>query len=103
VLADEQGLPRPLCLGAVVSVAGYLEWRLDQRVLRLGQPLPPPRCPRYLLYRSPVSPSPRRGGQQASDARCVLDERLARGEIDPDECRRLRITSRSTAARSGNH
>ena len=37
-----------ICLGAVVSVAGYLEWRRDQRALRLGQPLPPSPLPRIL-------------------------------------------------------
>ena len=37
-----------ICLGAVVSVAGYLEWRRDQRALRLGQPLPPSLLPRIL-------------------------------------------------------
>jgi putative membrane protein len=26
-----------ICLGAVVSVAGYLKWRRDQRALRLGR------------------------------------------------------------------
>ena len=37
-----------ICLGAIVSVAGYLEWRRDQRALRLGQPLPPSLLPRIL-------------------------------------------------------
>ena len=37
-----------ICLGAFVSVAAYLEWRRDQRALRLGQPLPPSRLPRIL-------------------------------------------------------
>ena len=37
-----------ICLGAVVSVAGFLEWRRDQRALRLGQPLPPSPLPRIL-------------------------------------------------------
>ena len=37
-----------ICLGAIVSVAGYLEWQRDQRALRLGQPLPPSRLPRIL-------------------------------------------------------
>jgi putative membrane protein len=37
-----------ICLGAIVSVAGYLEWRRDQRVLRLGQPLPPSLLPGIL-------------------------------------------------------
>lgn len=37
-----------ICLGAVVSVAGYLEWRRDQRALRLGQPLPPSPLPKIL-------------------------------------------------------
>ncbi len=37
-----------ICLGAVISVAGYLEWRRDQRALRLGQPLPPSPLPRIL-------------------------------------------------------
>ena len=30
------------------------------------------------------------GGRQPGDARAILDERLARGEIDPEEHRRLR-------------
>jgi putative membrane protein len=37
-----------ICLGAVLSVAGYLEWRRDQRALRLGQPLPPSPLPKIL-------------------------------------------------------
>ena len=37
-----------ICLGAVLSMAGYREWRRDQRALRLGQPLPPSRLPRIL-------------------------------------------------------
>ena len=37
-----------ICLGAIVSVAGYLEWQRDQRALRLGQPLPPSLLPRIL-------------------------------------------------------
>ncbi len=37
-----------ICLGAVISVAGYLEWRRDQRALRLGQPLPRSPLPRIL-------------------------------------------------------
>lgn len=35
-------------LGAVVSVASYLEWTRDQRALRRGDPLPPSRLPRIL-------------------------------------------------------
>jgi inner membrane protein YidH len=37
-----------ICLGAIVSVVGYLEWRRDQQALRLGQPLPPSRLPKIL-------------------------------------------------------
>jgi putative membrane protein len=37
-----------ICLGAIVSIAGYLEWRRDQRALRLGRPLPPSLLPRIL-------------------------------------------------------
>ncbi|HCU93400.1 MAG TPA: hypothetical protein DHU96_11975 [Actinobacteria bacterium] len=33
---------------------------------------------------------PGHGGQQPADARRILDERLARGEIDAEEYRRLR-------------
>jgi putative membrane protein len=33
---------------------------------------------------------PERGGQQPGDARRILDERLARGEIDDGEYQRLR-------------
>ena len=33
---------------------------------------------------------PERGGQQPGGARAILDERLARGEIDAEEYRRLR-------------
>lgn len=35
-------------LGAVVSVASYLEWVRDQRALRRGEPLPPTYLPRIL-------------------------------------------------------
>ena len=41
-----------------------------------------------------------RGGQQPGDAHRVLDERLARGEIDPDEYRRLRDVLDGAAGRS---
>ncbi len=37
-----------ICLGAIVSIAGYLEWRRDQRALRLSQPLPPSSLPKVL-------------------------------------------------------
>jgi inner membrane protein YidH len=37
-----------ICLGAIVSIAGYLEWRRDQRALRLGQPLRPSLLPKVL-------------------------------------------------------
>lgn len=37
-----------ICLGAVLSVASYLEWTRDQRALRRGKPLPPSRLPRIL-------------------------------------------------------
>ncbi len=37
-----------ICLGAIVSIAGYVEWRRDQRALRLGRPLPPSSLPRIL-------------------------------------------------------
>ncbi len=37
-----------ISLGAVVSVASYLEWARDQRALRRGEPLPPSRLPRIL-------------------------------------------------------
>jgi putative membrane protein len=37
-----------LSLGAVVSVASYLEWTRDQRALRQGEPLPPSHLPRIL-------------------------------------------------------
>jgi putative membrane protein len=37
-----------ITLGAVVSVASYLEWARDQRALRRGDPLPPSRLPRIL-------------------------------------------------------
>jgi putative membrane protein len=35
-------------------------------------------------------PGPRDGEQRGGDARRIVDERLARGEIDTDEYRRLR-------------
>jgi putative membrane protein len=41
-----------------------------------------------------------RSGQQPGDARRILDERLARGEIDPDEYRRLREVLEGGAGRS---
>jgi putative membrane protein len=37
-----------ISLGAVVSVASYLEWTRDQQALRRGEPLPPSRLPRIL-------------------------------------------------------
>jgi putative membrane protein len=37
-----------IVLGAVISVASYLEWRRDQRALRRGEPLPPSALPRIL-------------------------------------------------------
>jgi putative membrane protein len=37
-----------ISLGAIVSVASYLEWARDQRALRRGEPLPPSRLPRIL-------------------------------------------------------
>jgi putative membrane protein len=37
-----------ISLGAVFSVASYLEWARDQRALRRGEPLPPSRLPRIL-------------------------------------------------------
>ena len=37
-----------ISLGAVVSVASYLEWTRDQRALRRGEPLPPSHLPRIL-------------------------------------------------------
>ena len=36
------------------------------------------------------SPSPGSGECRGDDARCILDQRLARGEIDAEEYRRLR-------------
>src|SRR6266700_5002585 len=52
----------------------------------------------------PERGGPERGGRQPGDARAILDERLARGEIDPEEYRRLREvldggTGRSPAGR----
>ena len=46
------------------------------------------------------------GGRPAADPRRILDERLARGEIDPDEYQRLRDVleggiGRSTAGSGG--
>jgi putative membrane protein len=37
-----------IVLGAVISVASYLEWRRDQRALRRGEPLPRSALPRIL-------------------------------------------------------
>ena len=37
-----------IALGAIVSVAGYLEWRRNQRALRHEQPLPRSPLPRIL-------------------------------------------------------
>lgn len=37
-----------IALGAILSVAGYLEWRRNQRALRRGQPLPRSPLPRIL-------------------------------------------------------
>jgi putative membrane protein len=37
-----------IALGAILSVAGYLEWRRNQRALRHGQPLPRSPLPRIL-------------------------------------------------------
>jgi putative membrane protein len=37
-----------IVIGGVVSVMSYLEWRRDQRALRLGQPLPRSVLPRLL-------------------------------------------------------
>ncbi|HXZ69523.1 MAG TPA: SHOCT domain-containing protein [Streptosporangiaceae bacterium] len=44
-------------------------------------------------------PGPR-DGEQRADARRILDERLARGEIDTDEYRRLRDVLASGEGRS---
>jgi len=41
-----------------------------------------------------------RGGQQPGDAHRILDERLARGEIDAEEYRRLREVLDGDADRS---
>jgi putative membrane protein len=37
-----------IALGAILAVAGYLEWRRNQRALRHGQPLPRSLLPRLL-------------------------------------------------------
>jgi inner membrane protein YidH len=37
-----------IALGAIIAVAGYLEWRRDQHALRHGQPLPRSSLPRIL-------------------------------------------------------
>jgi inner membrane protein YidH len=37
-----------IALGAILSVAGYLEWRRNQRALRDGEPLPRSPLPRIL-------------------------------------------------------
>jgi inner membrane protein YidH len=37
-----------IALGAILAVAGYLEWRRNQRALRRGQPLPRSPLPRIL-------------------------------------------------------
>ena len=37
-----------IALGAILSAAGYLEWRRNQRALRRGQPLPRSPLPRLL-------------------------------------------------------
>jgi putative membrane protein len=37
-----------IALGAILSVAGYSEWRRNQRALRQGQPLPRSSLPRIL-------------------------------------------------------
>ena len=37
-----------IALGAIIAVAGHLEWRRNQRALRHGQPLPPSPLPRIL-------------------------------------------------------
>jgi putative membrane protein len=46
------------------------------------------------------SGEPGRGGQQPGDARRILDERLARGEIDTEEYRRLRDVLEGKAGHS---
>jgi putative membrane protein len=56
------------------------------------------------ITRRPDKEAP--GGQQPADARRILDERLARGEIDTTEYQRLRDvldggSSRSTAGSGG--
>ena len=38
----------------------------------------------------PSGPPPGHGTQPRSDARAILDERLARGEVTPDEYREIR-------------
>jgi putative membrane protein len=43
---------------------------------------------------------PRQGEQQPGDARRILDERLARGEIDPEEYRLLSEVIEGGAGRS---
>jgi inner membrane protein YidH len=37
-----------IALGAIIAIAGYLEWRRDQHALRHGQPLPRSPLPRIL-------------------------------------------------------
>ena len=46
------------------------------------------------------SPSPGSGECRGDDARCILDQRLARGEIDADEYRQLRDVLTSNDERS---
>jgi len=45
-------------------------------------------------------PEPGGGGHRGEDARRILDERLARGEMDADEYRRLRDVLASSDDRS---
>jgi putative membrane protein len=47
-----------------------------------------------------TSPGPTDGQQRGDDARRILDERLARGEIDTEEYRRLRDALASGQDRS---
>ena len=47
-----------------------------------------------------TSPRPRDGEHRGDDARHILNERLARGEIDTDEYRRLRDVLASEEGRS---
>lgn len=56
---------------------------------------------RHTTSHTPQSPGPSPGVPPPADAAAILDERFARGEIDPDEYTHRRELLRSTNSRSG--